>query len=139
MRSLTRMTVAETPEDPGTHHLVWIGRFMLILWPLGALAWLFRSPRASLAFAAGGATSLVFWGLHRWTVRRMLTPSVRRRWFFALLGLVKLALIVLLLRGITTLLPWEILPLATGILLFVSAILMEALRLLLWPEAGAHD
>ena len=125
-------------EDPGTH-LVWIGRFMLILWPLGTLAWLFRSPRAALAFAAGGGGSLAFWALHRWTVGRMLTPSVRRRWFFALLGLAKLALLVLLLRGMTTLLPREILPLATGILLFVSAILMEALRLVLWPEAGAHD
>jgi uncharacterized membrane protein YgdD (TMEM256/DUF423 family) len=69
----------------------------------------------------------------------MLTPSVRRRWFFALLGLLKLALLVLLLRGMMACLPREALPLATGILLFVGAILLEALRLILWPEAGARD
>ncbi len=126
-------------EDPGTHHLVWIGRFMLILWPLGALAWLLRSRWAALAFAVGASSSLVFWSLHRWTVRRMLTPSVRRRWFFALLGILKLALIVLVLRGMMACLPREALPLATGILLFVGAILLEALRLILRPEAGARD
>ena len=127
------------PEDPGTHHLTWIERFMLILWPLGALAWLFRSRWAALAFAAGGLVSLGFWFLHRWVVGRMLTPSVRRRWFFGLLGLLKLALIVVLLRGMMASLPREALPLATGILLFVGAILLEALRLVLWPEAGARD
>lgn len=131
--------MTQVSEDPGTHHLVWIGRFMLILWPLGALAWLLRSPWAALAFAAGGLGSLAFWFLHRWTVGRMLTPSVRRRWFFALLGLLKLALIVLLLRGMMASLPREALPLATGILLFVGAILLEALRLILRPEAGARD
>jgi len=131
--------VTPESEDPGSHHLVWIGRFMLILWPLGCLVWLFRSPWASLAFAVGGLGSLGFWFLHRWTVKRMLTPSVRRRWFFALLGLLKLALIVLLLRGIMACLPREVLSLATGILLFVGAILLEALRLILWPDAGARD
>ena len=128
-----------TPEDPGTHHLTWIGRFMLLLWPLGVLAWLLRSRWAALAFAAGGLGSLGFWALHRWVVGRMLTPSVRRRWFFGLLGLLKLALIVVLLRGMMASLPREALPLATGILLFVGAILLEALRLVLWPEAGARD
>lgn len=133
------MTAIQRPEDPGSHHLAWIGRFMLILWPLGALAWLFRSHWAALAFAAGGLGSLGFWFLHRWVVGRMLTPSVRRRWFYALLGLLKLALIVVLLRGMMASLPREALPLATGILLFVGAILLEALRLILWPEAGARD
>lgn len=134
-----KMTMIEAPEDPGTHHLVWIGRFMLVLWPLGALAWLLRSRWAALAFATGGAGSLAFWYLHRWTVKRMLTPSLRRRWFFALVGLLKLALIVLLLRGMMAGLPREALPLATGILLFAVAILLEALRLILRPEAGARD
>ncbi len=101
--------------DPGEGHLIWIGRFMLALWPLGSLA---------------------FWFLHRWIVARMLTPSVRRRWFYGFLGLAKLALIVLLLRGMMACLPREALPLATGILLFVGAILLEALRLVLRPDAG---
>ena len=126
-------------EDPGTHHLVWIGRFMLILWPLGALGWLFRSRWAALAFAVGGVGSLAFWFLHRWTVKRMLTPSVRRRWFYGIFGLFKLALIVLLLRGMMASLPQEAIPLTTGILLFAVAILLEALRLILRPEAGARD
>jgi hypothetical protein len=133
------MTVTPAPEDPGSHHLVWVGRFMLGLWPLGSLAWLARSRWAALAFAAGGLGSLAFWFLHRWVVGRMLTPSVRRRWFYGLLGLAKLALIVLLLRGMMACLPREALPLATGILLFVGAILLEALRLVLRPDAGAHD
>jgi len=131
--------VTPTPEDPGTHHLAWIGRFMLALWPLGCALWLLRSPQASLAFGAGGLGSLAFWFLHRWVVGRMLTPSVRRRWFFGLLGLLKLALIVLLLRGMMACLPREALPLATGILLFVGAILLEALRLILRPESGDRD
>lgn len=124
-------------EDPGTHHLDWVGRFMLVLWPLGALAWLARSHWAALAFAAGGLGSMGFWFLHRWIIGQMLTPSVRRRWFYGLLGLLKLALIVLLLRGMMACLPREAIPLATGILLFVGAILLEALRLMLWP--GSTD
>ena len=126
-----------SPEDPGSHHLIWIGRFMLALWPLGILAWLLRSRWAALAFAAGGLGSLGFWFLHRLIVSRMLTPSRRRRWFYGLLGLLKLALIVLLLRGMMACLPREVLPLATGILLFVGAILLEALRLILRP--GSRD
>lgn len=120
-----------TPEDPGSHHLAWVGRFMLALWPLGTAAWMLRSRWAALAFAVGGAASLGFWFLHRWIVGRMLTPSVRRRWFYALLGLFKLALIVLVLRGMMTCLPGEALPLATGILMFVGGILLEAVRLIL--------
>lgn len=127
------------PEDPGTHHLTWIGRFMLALWPLGCGLWLLRSRWAALAFAAGGLCSLAFWFLHRWMVGRMLTPSVRQRWFYGLLGLLKLALIVLLLHGMMTCLPREVLPLATGILMFVGAILLEALRLVLWPDSGDRD
>lgn len=129
------MTVTPATEDPGTSHLVWIGRFMLALWPLGCALWLLRSPSAALAFGVGGLGSLGFWHLHRWVVGRMLDPSVRRRWFFALLGLLKLALIVLLLRGMMACLPAEARPLATGILLFVGAILLEALRLILWPDS----
>jgi len=92
-----------------------------------------------MAFAVGGLGSLGFWYLHRWVVGRMLTPSVRRRWFYGLLGPLKLTLIVLLLRGMMAFLPREALPLATGILLFVGAILLEALRLIFRPESRDTD
>lgn len=118
----------ETP-DPGSIHLIWIQRFQLLLLPIGGLGWAFRSWRAALAFLAGGLGSLAFWGLHRFITGRMLTPSVRRRWFYAGLTLLKLALLTVLLRGMIEVLPGEGLPLATGILLFVAAILLEALRL----------
>ena len=120
--------VPEAP-DPGSIHLLWIQRFQLILLPIGGLGWAFRSWRAALAFLAGGLGSLAFWSLHRFITGRMLTPSVRRRWFYAGLTLLKLALLTVLLRGMIEVLPGEGLPLATGILLFVAAILLEALRL----------
>lgn len=116
-------------SDPGSDHLYWIQRFQLILLPLGGLGWAFKSWRASLAFLTGGIGSLAFWSLHRFITGRMLTPSVRRRWFYGGLTLVKLALLTLLLRVMMEVLPGEGLPLATGILLFVAAILLEALRL----------
>jgi hypothetical protein len=115
--------------DPGEEHLLWIQRFQLVLLPVGALAWLLRSKEAALAFLAGGAGSLAFWGLHRFLVARMLTPSLRRRWFYGLLTLAKLALLALLLHGMMDRMPGEGPPLATGLLLFVAAILMEAVRL----------
>ena len=82
----------ETP-DPGAGHLRRIARFQLILWPLGTAGWGLRSWQAALAFAAGGAASIVFWHLHRVLVAGMLTPAVRRRWLYAGLVLLKLALI----------------------------------------------
>lgn len=119
--------------DPGRSHLRWITAFQAALLPLGSLAWLLRSRAAALAFLLGGLGSLAFWGLHLWIVRGMLTPSLRRRWFYALLGLFKLALIALLLRGIMACFPTESLPLALGVLLFVGGILLEALRLIVRP------
>jgi hypothetical protein len=95
-----------------------------------------RGREAALAFAAGGLASMAFWHFHAWVVARMLTPALRKRWFYGLLGLAKLALIVLVLRGIMAGLPREALPLATGILLFVLAILLEALMLVFRPDAG---
>lgn len=120
--------------DPGTNHLVWIGRFQLALLALGLALWPLRSWRASLAFAVGGCTSLAFWYLHRWIIVRMLTPSLRRRWFYAVLGLAKLALIAAVLRGMMVYFPSEILPLLVGLLLFVGGILLEALRLVVRPS-----
>ncbi len=115
--------------EPGWEHLVWIQRFQFMLLPVGALLWRLCSRDAALAFLVGGLGSLVFWGLHRFLVARMLTPSLRRRWFYGLLTFAKLALIALLLHGMMERMPGEGLPLATGLLLFVAAILLEAVRL----------
>ena len=114
----------------GEDHLRWATRFQVLLLALGAPLWgLLRSREAALAFLVGGATSLAFWALHRYLTARMLTPSVRRRWLYGFLSLGKLALIALVLRGMMDRYPAEALPLATGILLFVGGILLEAIRL----------
>jgi hypothetical protein len=126
-------------EDPGTGHLVRIARFQAVLLVLGGLLWLFRSWRASLVFVIGGAASMLFWQLHRWIVARMLTPSVRMRWVFGFLVLVKLALIALILRGIMDSFPLEVIPIATGILLFSAAILLEAVFLVFRPVSGGDS
>lgn len=127
--------MTETPEAPdsGTSHLTWVTRFMLGLWGLGGALWLLRSWQASVAFLAGGAASFGFWFLHRWVVGGMLTPTVRRRWVFGFLGLGKLALIALMLRGIMSCFPTEAHSLVTGILLFAAGILLEAVRLIFRP------
>jgi hypothetical protein len=106
----------------------------MALLPLGGAAWLLRSGRASLVFLAGGAASILFWNLHRWVVGGMLTPSLRRRWLFAFLVLLKLALIVILLRGMMVCFPLEVLPFVTGILLFSASIVLEAFWLIFRPD-----
>ncbi len=114
----------------GEDHLRWATRFQVALLALGTPLWgLFRSRQAALAFLVGGVTSLAFWALHRYLTARMLTPSVRRRWLYGFLSLGKLALIALVLRGMMDRYPAEALPLATGVLLFVGGILLEAIRL----------
>jgi hypothetical protein len=127
------MTLA---EDPGSVHLTRIAWSQVGLLLLGACAWRFRSWRATLAFGLAGLTSMLFWHLHRWIVVRMLTPSVRLRWGFGLLVLVKLALIALILRGIMDSFPLEVLPSVTGILLFSASILLEAVYLMFRPGSG---
>ena len=117
-------------RDPGSEHFDWVFRFQLILLPLGSGAWLLRSRPAAFVFLVSGLGSLAFWSLHRFLVGRMLTPKVRLRWFYGALTVLKLALIVLLVRGMMGSYPMESLPLATGLLLFVAAILFEALRLI---------
>lgn len=124
--------------DPGADHLAWIERFQLVLFGIGICLWPLRSWRSALAFAVGGLASLAFWRLHRWIVDRMLTPSVRRRWFYGLLTLAKLALIVGVLRGMMICFPQEALPLSVGVLLFVGGILLEALRLVVRPSPQDH-
>ena len=120
--------------DPGANHLVWIGRFQLGLLGAGLFLWGLHSWRASLVFGVGGLTSLAFWFLHRWIIARMLTPSLRRRWFYGLLGAAKLALIAVVLRAMMVCFPAEILPLSVGVLLFVGGILLEAFRLIVRPS-----
>jgi len=129
------------PGDDGAEHLRRITGFMLALGLAGLPLWgLLRTWTATLVFGVGALTSLAFWSLHRVLTARMLTPSVRRRWLYGFLSLGKLALIALVLRGMMGKYPAEALPLATGVLLFVAAILLEALRLAFQkPEAPPPD
>ena len=120
--------------DGGAYHLERIGRFQWALLPLGILGWAAHSRSAALVFAVGGGASILFWNLHRVMVARMLTPSVRRRWIYGFLVLLKLALIVVLLRGMMSFFPGEVLPMVTGILLFSASILLEAFWLILRPD-----
>jgi len=129
------------PGDDGAEHLRRITGFMLVLGLAGLPLWGFlRTWTAALVFGVGALTSLAFWSLHRVLTSGMLTPSVRRRWLYGLLYLGKLALVALVLRGMMGKYPAEALPLATGVLLFVAAILLEALRLAFQkPEAPPPD
>ncbi len=113
-------------SDPGSSTLRAVMWLQWALLGAGALAWAFRGRNAVFAFVAGGLVSIAFWSLHRILVTKMLTPKVRLRWFYGFLTLVKLALIVLTLRGMMVIVPQEGFPLATGILLFVAAILLVA-------------
>ncbi|HJV48522.1 MAG TPA: hypothetical protein VJ549_04525 [Geothrix sp.] len=113
--------------------------YMAALLLAGAGAWLLRSRSSALVFLVGGLTSLAFWALHAFLVGRMLTPSVKRRWLYGFLSLGKLALIVLVLRGMMERYPEEGLPLALGLLLFIAAILLEALLTPFRPEPPAPD
>ena len=126
-------TMAAAAEDAGTIHLVRIAWFQAGLLPLGALVWLLRSGRAALAFALAGLASTAFWHAHRWIVARMLTPSVRLRWAFGFLVVVKLALLAWILRGIMDFFPMEVIPSVTGILLFCASIMLEAIYLIFRP------
>lgn len=123
-----------TSTDPGSNHLVWIGRFQWVLLGLGIFLWALDSWQASLVFGVGGFTSIAFWSLHRWIIARMLTPSVRLRWFYGCLGLAKLALLAVVLRAMMVCFPAEIVPLSVGVLLFVGGILLEAFRLVVRPS-----
>jgi len=127
--------------DEGEHHLRRITGAMVVLLLLGLPLWGFlRSWKAALAFGTGALASLAFWSLHRVLTARMLTPSVRRRWLYGFLSLGKLALIALALRGMMGLYPAEAVPLATGVLLFVAGILLEAVRLMFQkPEVPPPD
>lgn len=121
-------------RDPGSGHLRRIGGYQVALLVLGGPAWLLRSPRAAGAFLLGGLTSLLFWHLHRWLVVRMLSPSVRMRWAFGGLAVLKLALIAVILHAIMNCFPLEAVPIVTGLLLFSAAILLEAVYVLFRPN-----
>lgn len=122
------------PVDGGARHLRRIAGLQVALLALGGAAWVLRSRAAVLAFLVTGVTSIAYWHLHRLIVARMLSPLLRRRWFYGLLGLLKLALIVVVLRGMMSCFPREVIPLVTGILLFNAAIMLEAAWLVLRPE-----
>ena len=122
------------PGHEGAGHLRRIARFQTVLAVLGAAAWGLRSWQAALVFAVGSLTSVIYWQLHQLIVVRMLSPLVRRRWFYGVLTLFKLALIVLALRETMLYYPLEVLPLVTGILLFNAAIMLEAAWLVWRPD-----
>ncbi len=115
-----------TALDPGNGTLEAVSRIQWILLVPGALAWALRGRNAAFAFTVGGLVSIAFWSLHRIIVAKMLTPKVRLRWFYGFLTLVKLALIVLCLRGMMVIVPQEGFSMATGLMLFVIAILLVA-------------
>jgi len=122
------------PDEEGAGHLRRIARFQGVLAVLGAAAWALRSRQAALVFLVGSLTSVIYWQLHRLIVVRMLSPQLRRRWFYGILTLFKLALIVLALRETMLYYPLEVLPLVTGILLFNASIMMEAVWLVWRPD-----
>jgi hypothetical protein len=125
--------MTQAAEDAGAIHLRRIGWNQVGLLAVGGLAWLLKSPRAGLVFVLGGLASMAFWHLHRWIVARMLTPSVRLRWLYGALVVLKLALLALFLRGIMDFFPLEVLPSVTGVLLFIASILVEAVWLIFRP------
>lgn len=117
-----------TPES----HLRRIPKAMGALAVAGLLAWGFgRSWAAALAFGVGATASLGLWGFHVLLVKRMLTPGNPGRAGYVLLSTGKLALIGAALAGIMNRYPEEGIPFATGLLLSVGAILLEAAYLAL--------
>jgi hypothetical protein len=96
----------------------------------GTLGWgLGRSWAAALAFGAGSLASFALWRLHVLLVNRMLTPGNPGRAGYVLLSTGKLALIAAALAGIMERHPEVGIPFATGLLLSVGAILLEAVFL----------
>jgi hypothetical protein len=127
------------PNQKGILHLLWIWRFQIILLPIGTLAWMFESFISSAVFFCGGIVSLIYWLMHVWFVGRMLTPSKKLRWFYAVIGLSKLALIVIFLHVIVKYFSAEVLPFAAGLMLFVAAMLLEAARLIICHFLPTRD
>jgi hypothetical protein len=133
------MEAAVEPDQKGILHLLWVWRFQTMLLPIGTLAWIFKSFISSAVFFAGGILSISYWLLHVWIVGRMLTPSKKLRWFYAAIGLSKLALIAILLHVIVNHFPAEALPFVAGLTLFITAMLLEAVRLVICHFLPALD
>ena len=113
-------------------HLRRIPKAMAALALAGLAGWaLGRSGAAALAFGAGSLASFGLWGFHVLLVKRMLTPGNPGRAGYVLLSTGKLALIAAALAGIMNRYPEEGIPFATGLLLSVGAILLEAAYLAL--------
>ena len=107
-----------------------VRRAMWILAAAGVLVWgVGRSRAVALAFGGGALASLAFWWLHVLLVKRMLTPGKPGRAGYVLLSVGKLALIGAALAGIMERFPEGVIPFATGLLLSVGAILLEAVFL----------
>ena len=120
--------MAMEPES----HLRRIPKAMAGLALAGLAGWaLGRSGAAALAFGAGSLASFGLWGFHVLLVKRMLTPGNPGRAGYVLLSTGKLALIAAALAGIMNRYPEEGIPFATGLLLSVGAILLEAAYLAL--------
>jgi hypothetical protein len=130
---------AMEPDQKGVLHLLWVWRFQIMLLPIGTLVWIFKSFISSAVFLAGGILSISYWLLHIWIVGRMLTPSKKLRWFYAVMGLSKLALIAILLHVIVKHFPAEVLPFVAGLTLFVTAMLLEAARLVICHFLPTRD
>ena len=108
-------------------HLRRIPMAMAALALAGLAGWAFgRSWAAALAFGVGALASFGLWGFHVLLVKRMLTPGNPGRAGYVLLSTGKLALIAAALAGIMNRYPEEGIPFATGLLLSVGAILLEA-------------
>ena len=109
---------------------------MLPVGGAGIAAWAaFRSLSSACAFGLGALASWALWSLHVLLVKRMLTPGNPGRAGYVLLNTGKLALIGLALAGIMERYPEEGIPFATGLLLSVGAILLEAV-ILAFHKAG---
>ena len=130
------------------------GQLLRVQWlmlPLGLAGtagwWAFRSRPAGLAFGAGALASAALWSFHVLLVKRMLTPGRPGRAGYVLLSTGKLALIAFALAGIMERYPEEGIPFATGLLLSIGAILLEAVILAFSkaeppppePPEGPHD
>ena len=125
-------------KDRRSIHLVRIAWFQIGILILGTIAWMFKTHSAALVFAMTGITSILFWHSHVWIVARLLNPIVKLRFAFGLLIVVKLALLILLLRGIIKYFPIEVLPFATGVMLFSASIIIEAIHLILQSRSSIN-
>lgn len=113
-----------------SEHFVRIAWFQICLLIIGILAWLNYNRYSAMVFAIFGIISIIFWYLHIWIITKTLTvQSVKLRFLFGMLIILKLALLMLTLRVIIKYFQQEILSSVTGITLFAASIIIEAIYL----------